>query len=84
MYHPFRHDGVRREGRTLHSVYGHMAPCVRVGAALPAATVVGTLGAHRSPGVPTDSLGYLCLLIAPQGAPQNLRFSRACLPYTVT
>ena len=79
-YHPSRHDGVRREGRTLHTVYGHLAPCVRVGAALAAATVVGTLGAHRSPGAPTATYAHA----SHQGAPHHLRFSRACLPYTVT
>lgn len=38
-----KHD-VKRDGRVLHSVYGHVAPAVRVGAHCGAGAVVGTVG----------------------------------------
>ena len=38
-----RHPAVQREGRILHSVYGHIAPRERVGGSLRAGAVVGTV-----------------------------------------
>lgn len=38
-----RHGDVRREGLTLHAVYGHVVPTVRVGAKLRAGDAVGKL-----------------------------------------
>ncbi len=62
-----RHEGVEREGRTLHSVYGHVAPAVRVGATLAAAALVGKVGANTKTSAPPHL--HLSAAWLPPGTP---------------
>jgi len=46
-----KHDA-KRDGRVLHSVFGHIAPTVRVGAHLGAGAIVGKVGANPKSAAP--------------------------------
>ena len=46
-----KHD-VKRDGRVLHSVFGHVAPAVRVGVHLSAGAIMGKVGANPKSAAP--------------------------------
>ena len=65
-----KHD-VRREGRTLHSIYGHIAPVVKAGTLLRAGEIVGKIAGNARTAAPAHLHLSAAWLLDPGRAPRE-------------